>query len=517
MLYDFDATSIRYGYGDVTIVPDLNRHTRLTELAFNYNRLHTVGLLPASLTHLDLSNNTHLQRFPLAICTLVHLKELHLTRISLRSVPDEIRNCALLEELRLDENLLTSLPAAIGLLGALRWLYLNNNQLSSLPGSIVNLHALESFEVHSNRGWLGRRLGKTPAEVMKRLREMDLLTGVEYLADLKAMINNTAFSDVQLVLQDGLTIDAHRFMLKRSPAFMLTRAPLAAPETPDGSMPSLPYTYTSPSSRLTIELNEDYDMVLMLVEYLYTHRLSHRVFASPETIKEFAALADRYSLGDVAAWLRAGEHVVGMHLLFALKLSPSPLSLTHISDESNPTFVSDLRYLLEPRDSDADVEIRLADGTAMYCHRALLAARSDYYLCLFQSGLAESRSSSIAAPVDTSPAVMRLVLAWIYSSDHKLLTGDNSVELLVASDRFRVETLRSAAQAFLLSGLELDNAPYLWALARTHRAKHLELSAVEVMRVAGWAQLQVCSTWNMLIPEELPLLREAMYSNVTTA
>ena len=42
--------------------------------------------------------------------------------------------------------------------------------------------------------------------------------------------------------------------------------------------------------------------------------------------------------------------------------------------------------------------------------RAMLAARSDYWMCLFSSGLAESRQRVIAAPADMAPSVLRQVL-----------------------------------------------------------------------------------------------------------
>lgn len=484
-LLDTEAISISLNYGCVTVVPSLAQHTALKALSLVFNRVSAVGALPLSLETLDLSNNRPLGAFPVSVCTLAHLRELCLSHSSVESIPDEIRNCLHLEELRLDHNLLSVVPAAIGALGALRWLYLHNNRISALPGTIVQLRALETFETHSNRGQLARRLGATPEHTMRRLGELDLLTGVGFVADLRALINNPALADVRLVVGDT-PIDAHRFMLRRCPALAAlldaAPAPRAHHDTPDGSARAPPAA--APLAEIVVA--EDEEDFGALLEYLYTRRVPYPVVASDARAAAVAALAERMGLAELAAWLRGRR----------------------ARDDATDArlFSADLRALLAPPAPDADFELLLADGAAVRCHRAVLAAGSDYWLCLFQSNLAESRARSMPAPADVPPALVRTVLDWLYSNAPELITSDNVVELLVAADRLRIETLRGAAQAFLLSGLELDLAPYLWALARTHRAKQLELAAFDLMRGVSLARLRQCSTWSELTADEVGLL-----------
>ncbi|OJJ22408.1 hypothetical protein BKI52_06925 [marine bacterium AO1-C] len=76
-----------------------------------------------------------------------NLKELHLQKNFLQTLPESIGNLSKLEYLDITNNLLRTLPESFGNLKSLKTLKLTGNQLNSLPESFGNLESLEILEL----------------------------------------------------------------------------------------------------------------------------------------------------------------------------------------------------------------------------------------------------------------------------------------------------------------------------------------------------------------------------------
>ncbi|GLI66234.1 hypothetical protein VaNZ11_009973, partial [Volvox africanus] len=113
----------------------------------------------------------------------------------------------------------------------------------------------------------------------------------------------------------------------------------------------------------------------------------------------------------------------------------------------------------------ADVEVVVGDRS-FSCHRAILAARCEYFRRLFQSGFADSSCSKVSLP-DADPAAFLLILRYIYCA-----AMDFPPPLLRAlaelADRLLLPAASRTAQRQLLSATCPSSVveDLLWAEAR---------------------------------------------------
>ena len=95
------------------------------------------------------------------------------------------------------------------------------------------------------------------------------------------------------------------------------------------------------------------------------------------------------------------------------------------------------------------------EGRNFACHKALMAAASEYFRCLFTTSLEEhSRTSiSIGGVCATS---MELILDYIYCGKVGLTT-DNVQSLLSAANLFQLKGLRDGCADYMERKIEIDN------------------------------------------------------------
>lgn len=187
----------------------LKQH-HLTQLPANFSAVHTG--LPTSLATLDLSHN-HFSSFPLVVCDLKELKELHLDHNTISHLPEQLSNLTKLETLGLKSNKLQALPVCVCSLMSLRSLNAEDNEIEVVPSEICQLQQLRTLYLKCNRiPQLPLRITELP-----NLEELHLsnnrlkcveLGGLQALRQLHLANNNLhtlPFSIVQMDLQ-GLTV-----------------------------------------------------------------------------------------------------------------------------------------------------------------------------------------------------------------------------------------------------------------------------------------------------------------------
>lgn len=113
-----------------------------------------------------------------------------------------------------------------------------------------------------------------------------------------------------------------------------------------------------------------------------------------------------------------------------------------------------------------DVVLEASGGTRFPCHRALLAASSDYFWALFGATTAERWASSVSLPA-LSAEGLGAVLDFLYSG-WLSLSAESLPAILGAARYLQVAPAVSLCEGFLTEGLRVDNCCYYANLAELH-------------------------------------------------
>lgn len=106
------------------------------------------------------------------------------------------------------------------------------------------------------------------------------------------------------------------------------------------------------------------------------------------------------------------------------------------------------------------------EGHDFPCHRAILAAASQYFRAMFCSGLKESHEESVQIK-GLDSGTMRSLLEYTYTS-RALLTHSNVQRILEAASQFQFLRVVDACAAFLSKSLNLENCIGVLNLAESH-------------------------------------------------
>lgn len=113
-----------------------------------------------------------------------------------------------------------------------------------------------------------------------------------------------------------------------------------------------------------------------------------------------------------------------------------------------------------------DVVLEASGGVRFPCHRALLAASSDYFWALFGATTAERWASSVSLSALTAEG-LGAVLDFLYSG-WLSLSADSLPAILGAARYLQVAPAVSLCEGFLTEGLRVDNCCYYANLAELH-------------------------------------------------
>ncbi|XP_028993334.1 kelch-like protein 6 [Betta splendens] len=121
-----------------------------------------------------------------------------------------------------------------------------------------------------------------------------------------------------------------------------------------------------------------------------------------------------------------------------------------------------------------DVTLRV-QGHDFPCHRAVLAAASEYFRAMFCSGLKESREECVEMK-GLDSGTMRALLEYTYTS-RALLTHANVQRVLEAASQFQFLRVVDACAGFLNKSLHLENCVGILNLAESHALSALKTRA----------------------------------------
>jgi len=143
-------------------------------------------------------------------------------------------------------------------------------------------------------------------------------------------------------------------------------------------------------------------------------------------------------------------------------------------------------------DDFSDVQIK-CKGEIFYCHKIILAKRSQYFRGMLDSGLQESQMQVINLDyMDVD--ILKAILKFIYGAEIDNLEV-NAVGLVKASNMFLLEDLRAICENYLLVNyMQLENVVDVLVMAEIHNAKILKKGAMEmivtnsdaIVKQVGW-------------------------------
>lgn len=145
------------------------------------------------------------------------------------------------------------------------------------------------------------------------------------------------------------------------------------------------------------------------------------------------------------------------------------------------------------------------DGSKIFAHRVVLAARSEYFRALLYGGMRETNPETEIEIKDTTASAFDALLKYIYSG--KIFLGDYKeetiLELLSLAHKYGFLALESALQGYLKSILSIRNICVIFDAAVLYQMNDLcatclsflDRNAVEVLSTDGFS----CLTKSALI------------------
>ncbi|KAH0621464.1 hypothetical protein JD844_022816, partial [Phrynosoma platyrhinos] len=126
-----------------------------------------------------------------------------------------------------------------------------------------------------------------------------------------------------------------------------------------------------------------------------------------------------------------------------------------------------------------DITLQCASGVVFHCHKAVLAACSNYFKAMFTSDMKEKSKNQITLS-GFSPAVLESLLIYAYTSEIKI-TKSNVQSLLQAADLLQFLSVKKACEQFLIRHLDIDNCLGMHSFAEYHVCSELEKESRRIL------------------------------------
>jgi speckle-type POZ protein len=128
----------------------------------------------------------------------------------------------------------------------------------------------------------------------------------------------------------------------------------------------------------------------------------------------------------------------------------------------------------------ADVEFQ-CDGKSIKAHTLILASGSPILAAMFENDFKE-KQERVANITDIKANIFENLLKYIYTGETALETEVEDVaDLLVAADKYAVETLKEECAIYLTKDLKVENAARYLVLAHLHNSTVLHESTLQFM------------------------------------
>ena len=193
-----------------------------------------------------------------------------------------------------------------------------------------------------------------------------------------------------------------------------------------------------------------------------------------------------------------------IHCKIRYELDETPLFGSHFNqdtqqqreDSVQESLASSFQALFNSNMPFSDVQIQVR-GTVFPAHKIVISARSPVLRAMFESdGFAENKTNIVKID-DLEPPVVEEMLRFFYT-DRVEKMDELAKELLVASDKYLIDSLKSQCQSFLAETINVQNCSELLALADSHSATELKQVAMEffldnsteVAKSSGWQNME---------------------------
>lgn len=129
-----------------------------------------------------------------------------------------------------------------------------------------------------------------------------------------------------------------------------------------------------------------------------------------------------------------------------------------------------------------DVMIQSKSGDVLGAHKCILAARLEYFKCMFSASWMEALSSrSLSMPLPTS--ILALLLDYLYEDDSRKLHHCKDVEflcnVLTVADQFLMSRWREICEEAIVGLLTLKNAGEILEFAVNYNADQLKMTTMQ--------------------------------------
>jgi len=282
-----------------------------------------------------------------------------------------------------------------------------------------------------------------------------------FAGDFKTLINNPLYSDLTFVIQNK-TIAAHK-------AIVYPRC---------SALRTLCESRLTPENNQIIIDDEDFHIFNALIKYMYCDLLPG---VPLHHIPKLKKLAFKYSL----------PHLIYIcnRMSFNGSIGGNPTVEVVPS-----TFALDLSLALQKGNCFSDIQLVLPDGNSVYAHKAVLAARSDYFKTLFEGSFQEGKNPTLHLGEIDLPT-LRAVLNYIYTNRITLqlngsgivddtefaISSDSIVDVLMASGRFLLSGLRQRIERELELNLNLDIVTDLLLVSEIAQSPKLKKACLQMI------------------------------------
>eukprot|EP01118_Nematostelium_gracile_P001884 TRINITY_DN1194_c0_g1_i4.p1 TRINITY_DN1194_c0_g1~~TRINITY_DN1194_c0_g1_i4.p1 ORF type:complete len:467 (+),score=130.95 TRINITY_DN1194_c0_g1_i4:23-1423(+) len=135
------------------------------------------------------------------------------------------------------------------------------------------------------------------------------------------------------------------------------------------------------------------------------------------------------------------------------------------------TFYNDWRKLLNQQEL-SDVTL-IVEGRPIYCHKIILAARSEHFKAMFFGGLKEAHQKEITL-MDIQYDIFLDCLSYIYTDDPPFKTVDRAIEILGCVNYLKLDRLKAMCELTIKQNIDTENAGYLLQIASVNEAWQLK-------------------------------------------
>jgi len=215
------------------------------------------------------------------------------------------------------------------------------------------------------------------------------------------------------------------------------------------------------NSRIAKDINElpidnmKYQIFIAVLHYLYTDHVK----VAPHLISELALAARKLKLGR-------------LEKICLREAIPSSTFKKDLQQIVNDPFNADIMFAVNSTNS--------IENSVVYGHKIIMAARSEYFKTIFESGFKEHASQIIAID-GLELNVFLAVMSFIYTADEVVARSDKVIDIMIAADRFLLEDLKQICESELENALDPENCAMLLDVADRYNAPRLKRLCMETI------------------------------------